>query len=562
MFQILRESPKSLLQSPTLLHLQNLNRLIANVTLNNDTMAKSQKRKLLSKGLASSHPVKKQLLVQTSGVTKKRKMTNPNKIEVGKPTIVNQKIMSYPKNANVGKAARSIAAENRRQARREKLEYLRKVVEEGMATESELAEYSTTLARLDSEQRSRTKNSEKQKVENEIARAFKESTQKSVASQINEDTNMQEAVQPANTTSFATDFLPKSTQASYQGLGQGLWPTQKRVSTRLNPAAQSFSYQSLPLRPAHNSAMPDLSTLSLEHSNVIPYRSSMPDRPGADGSSNREFQTGSKHTKPRGKKQNEAMSNPTPIPSPLYLAQTKLAPVQLDTPQPLLIILDLNGTLIQRTRMTTRFLRRPGLGPFLQNLLTSSTVLIWTSARPHNMDTILNELLTPAQRSTLVATWARDTLGLRPEQYNSKVQVFKDLHRVWSDEAVQARHPHFGSGARWSQTNTLLIDDSALKAAAQPHNLIHVPELTPARRIIEADNPLLAQINAYIQWAARWSDVSALVRAKPFRVAMAPTLTAEGKAKVKLAMQTSREETPDLVVADVEEPSEAEGTGV
>lgn len=105
--------------------------------------------------------------------------------------------------------------------------------------------------------------------------------------------------------------------------------------------------------------------------------------------------------------------------------------------------------------------------------------MVYTSSKPHNAKAVCDLLLSENQRANLVALWGRDKLDLTPEQYSVKVQVYKKLNKVWNDPGVQASRVKIdsnGVGGKWDQTNTILVDDSYLKALAQPHNLIQVPE--------------------------------------------------------------------------------------
>jgi len=225
-----------------------------------------------------------------------------------------------------------------------------------------------------------------------------------------------------------------------------------------------------------------------------------------------------KAKKPKGEK--PTIKPPKrPYPTIEYLAQSKTPPMRLRQPQPLLIISDLNGTLIFRKVSQTNFQRRRHLEAFLEHIFTTHTVMIWTSARPESASVILQTLLTPAQRAQLIASWARDTLGLTAKQYAGKTQVYKQLERIWAAAALQATaHPGAPS---WSQANTLLLDDSFEKAHAQPHNLVNLPELLRAGLADEeraAAPPVLRQVQGYLDEARWWSDVSAFVRARPFAV--------------------------------------------
>lgn len=222
-----------------------------------------------------------------------------------------------------------------------------------------------------------------------------------------------------------------------------------------------------------------------------------------------------------------------PLPSPSYLQAATQLPQETNDPQPLLIVSDLNGTLILRKKQSGIFQTRPTLSDFLEFLRSSLTAnrdltgwhhrfMIWTSSQPHTVSKIVPRLLTPAERENTVAMWARDRLGLTSEQYQGKVPSYKDLRTIWSDETIQRTHPFYNWGGRWNQTNTLLLDDSAYKASAQPYNFVEVPELTAEsfKRESRQGNgvpiSVLAQVAWYIQDASMHLDVSAFVRTRPF----------------------------------------------
>lgn len=167
---------------------------------------------------------------------------------------------------------------------------------------------------------------------------------------------------------------------------------------------------------------------------------------------------------------------PAPIATEAYLAQAKLPPVRCGTPKNLLIVLDLNGTLLyrpDRVRRSTHFVRRPGSVRLLEYLFENHTVMVYTSAKPENASVMVQKMLTKKQRRQVAAIWARDKLGLTRAQYYEKVQVYKRLEPIWNDPDIR----NLSSDADgWNQTNTIIIDDSHLKATAQPHNLVLVPE--------------------------------------------------------------------------------------
>ncbi|KKY25474.1 putative nif domain-containing protein [Phaeomoniella chlamydospora] len=198
-----------------------------------------------------------------------------------------------------------------------------------------------------------------------------------------------------------------------------------------------------------------------------------------------------------------------PQPTNVYLAQSLLPPVTRSVPQPLLIVLDLNGTLIARNRSTGAFKERPGLKPFLTYIFDYHVPMVYTSARPQNAKKICDKIFTYSQRSKLAAIWGRDKMGLTPAQYNEKVQVYKRLEVIWADRRIHASHPLKKS--TWSQANTVLIDDSILKALAQPHNLLLVQEFERSQVDSETQDAL-RELVLKLEELKMQQDVSRLIR--------------------------------------------------
>ena len=217
--------------------------------------------------------------------------------------------------------------------------------------------------------------------------------------------------------------------------------------------------------------------------------------------------------------QNAVKSPPTPTPSASYITQSSLPATKQPLHQPLLLVLDLNGTLLFRPRSSTGYQPRPSLLPFLAHCITNYKVLVWSSATPHNVTAICSKIFTPEQRKLLLGEWGRDTLGLTQQQYNAKVQVYKRLDRIWSMDRIQRSHPGCVDGGRWSQKNTLLLDDSALKASAQPYNAVVVPEFVKGGGAEQTDGiEVLGQVLAYLETAKTFEDVSSFARVHPFRI--------------------------------------------
>lgn len=204
---------------------------------------------------------------------------------------------------------------------------------------------------------------------------------------------------------------------------------------------------------------------------------------------------------------------PQPEPTQEYLQKASIPSKQLDHPQTLLVIIDLNGTLVHRPsrKNSSRVVCRPYVQAFLDYLLTNHRVMVWSSARPENVGKMCNQLFDPARRAQLLAEWGRDTLGLTQQQYNEKVQVFKVLRKAWLAADRERWHPDHAGGGRFGQHNTFLVDDSLLKASSEPHNLVQVEEFEGRPDQMRRD--VLRRVVGYLEQAKWMSDVSAWVKA-------------------------------------------------
>ncbi|KAJ9612525.1 hypothetical protein H2200_004122 [Cladophialophora chaetospira] len=178
---------------------------------------------------------------------------------------------------------------------------------------------------------------------------------------------------------------------------------------------------------------------------------------------------------PRPNWNKEVPGPAAPTPTKEYKRDAEFDPVVRPEPQKLLVVLDLNGTLLVRPnkRKPQNIIVRPGVPALLDYLFRNHVVMIYSSAKPQNCAAMIDKFFLPDQRAILAAVWARDKLGLTQIQYDSKVQVYKKLEPIWQDQRIQNRAE---PGKRWDHSNTVLVDDSQLKALAQPHNLLQVPE--------------------------------------------------------------------------------------
>ena len=208
-------------------------------------------------------------------------------------------------------------------------------------------------------------------------------------------------------------------------------------------------------------------------------------------------------------------SGGVPEPTPEYILRASFLPQPSPTgARPLLVVIDLNGTLLYRPnkRQPSNFRARPHAEAFLNYCINTFKVVIWSSARFENVDKMCAKLLTPEQYSKVVAVWGRDRFGLTNDDYMRRVQCYKRLTRLWKDPVVSVSHPF---GEAWNQGNTVLIDDSIEKARSEPHNAITIPEFSGNMN----ENPaILPLVHDYLNTLSMQMDVSTYIRANRFRV--------------------------------------------
>lgn len=205
-----------------------------------------------------------------------------------------------------------------------------------------------------------------------------------------------------------------------------------------------------------------------------------------------------------------------PEPSPEYLKNSSFQPLLLRQPKHLLVVIDLNGTLLFRPSRNhpTKFIARPHTKRFLQYCIDTFTVVIWSSARPENVRNMCEAILTADIRHKVAAIWGRDKFDLSKADYNTRVQCYKRLTKVWADTTIVRYHPEYITGGRWDQRNTVLIDDSIEKGRSEPYNLIEIPEFTGN---LEESGDILPQVHDYLNRLSHHDDVSRYLRAFPFQ---------------------------------------------
>jgi hypothetical protein len=237
--------------------------------------------------------------------------------------------------------------------------------------------------------------------------------------------------------------------------------------------------------------------------------------------------TGSPTASPNSKNGRAAITPPSkasggiPDPTAPYLARASFLPKRRPEPGPLLVVIDLNGTILYRPdrRKSHNFRRRPHADTFIKYCVETFWVVFWSSARPENVRRMVETLVSPELLGNVVAVWGRDRFGLTPEDYNLRTQCYKRLTALWDDPVVRASFPAERPGYEgkcWDQGNTVLIDDSVEKARSEPHNAITIPEFTGD---LNESLDILPKVHDYLNELCCQEDVSTYVRAYPFKMA-------------------------------------------
>jgi hypothetical protein len=236
---------------------------------------------------------------------------------------------------------------------------------------------------------------------------------------------------------------------------------------------------------------------------------------------------------PQSPQRARSKTPPVPVPAATlqYLNQASLKPEEVPSKRPLLIILDLNGTLIHRKvrKFPPKFTKRAGMDHFLAALIKNYKVMVWSSSQPATVNAVCEQIFPGAMHDGLVAAWGRDEFGLTSRQYNNKIQVYKELHKVWQEPSIQGAFPgnehlrtaknlksnqkkaaNLPAGQRWDQTNTILVDDSKLKALSEPFNILEIPEFNDNPDVDESK--IFAKVLHCLDICARHDDASKVLR--------------------------------------------------
>ncbi|CAO3623337.1 unnamed protein product [Cunninghamella blakesleeana] len=205
-------------------------------------------------------------------------------------------------------------------------------------------------------------------------------------------------------------------------------------------------------------------------------------------------------------KLNPKATNPlTKRPSMEYLDISKQPSTLLTDIQKQLLILDLNGTLLSRTRKRTGMFVRPNINNFLNYIFKNFQVMVWSSAQKNSVNRMLQLFEQDINRLSLI--WDRSDMGLTIEQFHSKSTTVKDLQKIWDT---------FDNN-EFNATNTILIDDSPSKSVLQPYNCISISTFnhTSSQFLLYGDNELLNVID-YLNKLKYQSNVSNFIQSTPY----------------------------------------------
>lgn len=149
-----------------------------------------------------------------------------------------------------------------------------------------------------------------------------------------------------------------------------------------------------------------------------------------------------------------------------------------------LVVLDLNGSLLLRSKAGRQVWARPYFKSFLCYLFHPSVatpcqdskggldVIVWSSAQPHSVSFMVESIFGEHAKD-LVGVWDRSHFGLTRFQYENKYPTIKNLVKVWK------------AFPRHSSQTTVLLDDSVAKAQRQPNNHICLVEYTSKERALD-----------------------------------------------------------------------------
>ena len=170
----------------------------------------------------------------------------------------------------------------------------------------------------------------------------------------------------------------------------------------------------------------------------------------------------------------------------------------------ILIVFDLNGTLLFRVKNSsekkkamlanwysphdfsvngTKVYRRQHLHTLMETISTNNDYqyAVWTSAEPKNAVKLAEKLFAGYSKQPLfVFDRTHCTNAIKGEKTSN---VFKNLELIFKSKRLSKTW-------RWSEKNTILVEDTSTKALMHPNNLYLIPSFNVIDRDPAGDNAL------------------------------------------------------------------------
>lgn len=204
----------------------------------------------------------------------------------------------------------------------------------------------------------------------------------------------------------------------------------------------------------------------------------------------------------------------------------------------LLIIFDLNGTLVSRVSRKlekalslenpycpenfdfifekTRCYVRPGWDKFLNQMENHSNISIgiWTSAQKKNADRMTTNLFSNHNKPI---EFLLDRSHCLNAPLNVKTNnVIKDLNMLFQDKVLSRN-------GKWTEKNTIIVDDTITKAKRNPRNLLVIDEYTVLDKTFDCNNDI--ELLKLLQWVekleergADYSDIRTIIEKFPLKL--------------------------------------------
>lgn len=201
--------------------------------------------------------------------------------------------------------------------------------------------------------------------------------------------------------------------------------------------------------------------------------------------------------------------------------------------QPLLVLVDMNGTLLVRTERvvpghepvfrvkmgskTRKYYLRPHAQEMLTNLLNHPRVRLafYTSMRRENAQPAIRALVKPPHNPESMCLFDRPFNVADPTGEN-EWDTMRDLDQVWSI----ANSWSAGYCCPFGPSNTIMIDDTPRKMRAWPMNVVVVPEYREEHVSLPDRDPSLLHAWNYLQRMLEEcaDDVASYVACHPFSI--------------------------------------------